>query len=166
MERFAVIGLDTQEKKTEAEALLNELGYQSDKEWNNKYRQEPSCQVISRWENGNYCYYVCVEDNETPITLDQLRAKVKPTYPCMMEVWDDDGTNAVKADVVSEVEYKGVKAFLVYDEDTKDFYSYRHARPIQPDPIKEVIEKLKSNSETLTPNEAQLILDALEKNEK
>lgn len=192
MEEFAVIGLDTPEKKAEAEAILKELGYKGDKDWNDRYRQNPSFQVISRWSSGDYCYYVCAEDNETPITLDQLRAKVgkteaveEPKYPCMMEVWDDEGEVDAREVIAEFKTPDGDERYVAISEDGYNCYTWQHARPIQPDPLKTVLDILKyqvskvdneakadiaswigSMGVLLTPNEAQLILDALEKNEK
>ena len=105
--------------------------------------------------------------NSKVITLEELKAmkgEEKRTYPCMMEVWNSHEEYSCELEVISEVEYNGVKGFLVYNEAYGDFYSYKNARPIQPDPLKEVIEKLKNETITLTPNEAQLIIDALDKN--
>jgi hypothetical protein len=180
MKEFAVIGLDTQEKKAEAERLLKELGYVNDEEWNETRRTIPSKGVIVVYGSGTYHFYERQATSYTEITLDQLREKVgkteaveEPKYPCMMEVWNSHEEYSCELEVISEVEYNGVKGFLVYNEAYGDFYSYKNARPIQPDPIKEVVEDMKrqvcwksSFGVVLTPNEAQLIIDALEKNEK
>jgi hypothetical protein len=140
---------------------LKELGYRSDED------------VISAWESGNYSYYDSVMSNETQITLDQLRDKVgksdfveKPTYPCMMEVWNDFEEPEVRQVIADFKTPKGHDMYVAISEEGYYSYCWQHARPIQPDPLKEVVEKLKNNSVTLTPNEAQLIIDALEKIEK
>jgi hypothetical protein len=115
-----------------------------------------------------------------------MNGEVKLTYPCMMEVWDDDETDIVKHNVVAEVQNNGFKGYVVAWNDDGDFVVYKNARPIQPDPLKEVVENMNSQIDTdkaynkfdgdyksweemrgvlLTPNEAQLIIDALDKNE-
>lgn len=118
MEQFAVIGLDTQEKKAEAERLLKELGYRGDDDWNKSHKNNSAFKFIVSYEDGSYNYH------------------------------SHNGDNA----------------------------------PIQPDPLKEVVEDIKAQiakvdsvkypdrkqwmgnlGVLLTPNEAKLILEALEK---
>jgi hypothetical protein len=262
MEQFAVIGLATQEKKAEAEAILKELGYSDNEEWNEKRRTKVDRKSIITYKGGDYEFYSHEGILETPITLDQLRAKLKPkqmenvvvkvlnkehgkeviqafkdlgvdtgenvgssigyyygliegdfgwfsnhknskvitleelkamkregkpTYPCMMEVWNDFEEPEVRQVIADFKTPKGHDMYVAISEEGYDSYCWQHARPIQPDPLKEVVENMNGQIDTdkaynkfdgdyksweemrgvlLTPNEAQLIIDALEKIEK
>lgn len=97
-----------------------------------------------------YTYHL--HDGEvTPITLDQLRAKAgktepveKPKYPCMMEVWDNGMKPKLRKVIADFYTPKGVKRYVAISADGYSTRPFDSARPIQPDPIKELIEKLKT----------------------
>jgi hypothetical protein len=129
-----------------------------------------------------------IPKNSKVITLEELEAmkqEEKPAYPCMMEVWDDEGEVDAREVIAEFKTPDGDERYVAISEDGYNCYTWQHARPIQPDPLKTVLDILKyqvskvdneakadiaswigSMGVLLTPNEAQLILDALEKNEK
>jgi hypothetical protein len=74
-EIFVVGGLDTSEKKQEAEALLKQLGYKDDKHWNEEYRDENDCTFISTQQKGVYSYHTHDCNPRPLITLTQLKSK-------------------------------------------------------------------------------------------
>lgn len=97
MKTFVVGGLDTPQKKAEAEVILQKLGCVSKEEWNNDFRNDEDCTFIERCSNGNYQYHnhACSSDH---ITLDDLRAmltnqpepiKPEPTMKTMLIINDE-----------------------------------------------------------------------------
>ena len=74
-ETFVVGGLDTSEKKQEAEALLKQLGYKDDERWNEEYRDENDCTFISTQQKGAYSYHTHDCNPRPLITLTQLKSK-------------------------------------------------------------------------------------------
>jgi len=76
MKQFVIGGLDTPEKKQEAEAILKEFGYRDDQHWNERWREDEDCTFIDVYIDGDYQYHNhnC---EQTPITLDELRTMKK-----------------------------------------------------------------------------------------
>ena len=74
MKQFVIGGLDTPEKKQEAEAILKGLGYVDRIEWNSLWRKDERCVFIETYKHGTYRYHShkCFQ---TPITLEDLRIK-------------------------------------------------------------------------------------------
>lgn len=72
MKQFVIGGLDTPQKKSEAEAILKELGCESVEEWNESYREEELCSFIATYNHGFYMYHTH-KGFQTPITLEDLR---------------------------------------------------------------------------------------------
>ena len=72
MKQFVIGGLDTPQKKSEAEAILKGLGYVDRVEWNSEHREYYFCTFIDACRNGDYQYHNhnC---GETPISLEELR---------------------------------------------------------------------------------------------
>ncbi len=93
MKEFTIKGLDTLEKKAEAEAILKAMGCSSCEWWNNNKRSDVNYNRIDIEENGVYNYfpYASVPYDEI-ITLDELRAmRPEPTStepPHDQAVWD------------------------------------------------------------------------------
>lgn len=72
MKQFVIGGLDTPEKKSEAEAILKELGYVDDKYWNREYRGFMHFTFILTTRKDLYAYH-CHDCQQIPITLEKLR---------------------------------------------------------------------------------------------
>ena len=75
-ETFVVEGLDTSEKKQEAEKILKQLGYQDDEDWNNNYRDNSDSYFILASELGKYAYHRHPCSPQPLITLTELKSKV------------------------------------------------------------------------------------------
>lgn len=74
MNSFVIGGLDTPEKKSEAEAILKELGYADDPYWNCDWREDEDCTFIATYNHGSYMYDNHNHDcQKPPITLEYLR---------------------------------------------------------------------------------------------
>jgi hypothetical protein len=75
MKEFVIGGLDTPQKKKKAEAILKKMGYLSNKEWNNEFRN--NCDFIMTHSYGDYQYqnHNC---RQTPIALEDLEKMAKP----------------------------------------------------------------------------------------
>jgi hypothetical protein len=76
MNEFVIGGLDTPQKRQEAEVILKQLGYYSDEDWNRGYRNHKMFDFI-KCENGFVYEYHTQDCGETPITLEELRTKIK-----------------------------------------------------------------------------------------
>lgn len=76
MKTFAVVGLDTEKRKNEAENTLRSLGYSSDEHWNCDHRNSFMMQTIICYHNGVYCY-ANHSGGEDQITCDQLKETLK-----------------------------------------------------------------------------------------
>ena len=76
MKQFVIGGLDTPEKKSEAEAILKGLGYEDRVEWNCIKRERVMSTLIAVYPSGVYSYrnHTC---GKTPITLEDLRTMKK-----------------------------------------------------------------------------------------
>ena len=70
MKPFVIGGLDTPEKKQEAEAILKGLGCVDDEKWNLETRDEEGFTFIRAYEYYSYHNHDC---QKTPITLEDLR---------------------------------------------------------------------------------------------
>ena len=65
--------------------------------------------------------------NSQVITLKELKAIANP-YPKMMLVWDFENQDAIKREVINEIEHKGIKGYITFDGE--DLYVYRNAKDI------------------------------------
>lgn len=72
MKQFVIGGLDTPEKKQEAEAILKELGYESDESWNYNQREDKMYSFIAVYKHKTYSYHNH-DCKAKPITFDELR---------------------------------------------------------------------------------------------
>ena len=73
MKSFVIGGLDSPKKKQEAEAILKDLGYESNEEWNKKWREDADCTFIETYTYGDYQYHNH-DCQKTPITLEELKS--------------------------------------------------------------------------------------------
>jgi len=71
MKEFVIGGLDTPQKKAEAEAILQKFGYESDEERNKINRYLPEHKFLKLCKDGFFRIYL--ETPNKPITLDDLR---------------------------------------------------------------------------------------------
>ena len=62
------------------------------------------------------------------ITLEELKAMANP-YPKVMWVWDFENQDAIKREVINEIEHKGIKGYITFDGE--DLYVYRNAKDIE-----------------------------------
>lgn len=76
MKQFVIGGLNTPQKKSEAEAILKELGYVDRGDYNVIRRENEKCTFISAYHEGAYSYRN-TNCGETPITLEDLRTMKK-----------------------------------------------------------------------------------------
>lgn len=65
--------------------------------------------------------------NSQVITLEELKAMKNP-YPKVMWVWDFENQDAIKREVLNEIEHKGIKGYITFDGE--DLYFYRNAKDI------------------------------------
>lgn len=65
--------------------------------------------------------------NSQVITLEELKAMANP-YPKVMWVWDFENQDAIKREVLNEIEHKGIKGYITFDGE--DLYVYRNAKDI------------------------------------
>jgi len=131
MKQFVIGVLDTPQKKQEAEAILKELGYESNERWNINFREDEDATFIATYIYGDYQYHNH-DCEQPPITLEELKAMKNP-YPKVMWVWDDHEKSAIKHEVIMEIEHEGIKGYV--NRDGNDFYVYRNAKDIE-EPIK------------------------------
>lgn len=73
MKQFVIGGLDTPQKKQEAEAILEDLGYENNEWWNNGLRESELFNYILVRIDGFYYEYYSHDCGETTITLEDLR---------------------------------------------------------------------------------------------
>lgn len=122
-EVFVVGGLDTSEKKQEAETLLEQLGYRSDEYWNKVNRDENRFTFISIQTNGSYAYHSHDCEPKPLITLTQLRSKAMKTDNVVIKsVTEEDGPRIIeyfKSIGVDTEDYAGSQ----FEEDD-DVYIY------------------------------------------
>jgi len=71
MKELEIGGLDTPQKKAEAEAILQKFGYESDEERNKINRYLPEHKFLKLCKDGFFRFYL--ETPNKPITLDDLR---------------------------------------------------------------------------------------------
>lgn len=73
MKEFVIGGLDTPKKKQKAEAILKDLGYKGNEDWNDICRNTELSSFIETYGDGSYLYHTH-DCDETPITLKDLKA--------------------------------------------------------------------------------------------
>ena len=96
-EIFVVGGLDTSEKKQEAEALLKQLGCKDDKRWNERHRDKDDFTFISTQQRGVYSYHNHDCDPKPLITLTQLKSKAMKTDNVVIKsVKEGDGKKIIE----------------------------------------------------------------------
>ena len=110
-EIFVVGGLDTSEKKQEAEALLKQLGYKDDKLWNEEYRDGNDSTFISTQRSGGYGYHTHACDPRTLITLTQLKSKAMKTDNLDQATWTRKQFKSLHSIACSDWQEKLIKMF-------------------------------------------------------
>lgn len=136
MKQFVIGGLDTPEKKQEAEAILKGFGYESDEERNKINRYLPEHKFLKLCKDGFFRFYL--ETPNKPITLDELKAMKNP-YPKVMWVWDYNEGAKFKSQVVKEIEHKGIKSYITFHGDS--FSVYPNAKDIE-EPIEITLDQI------------------------
>jgi len=62
------------------------------------------------------------------------------TFPCDMEVWDNDGDKKVKRKVIMTFEHNGGTKYVEFDEAINEYFVYKNAQPIQSFTLSELIQ--------------------------
>jgi proteasome lid subunit RPN8/RPN11 len=123
-ERILITGLDTPEKKKEAEEALKLLGYKSEETWNSEYRQKDCCEYLLL-KKGQYAYHSHDCEPSTPITLEQLKQeamKEKVDNVVIKAVKKGDGARIIEYFKSLGVNTKGFTG-ACYEED-RDLFIY------------------------------------------
>jgi hypothetical protein len=86
MKQFVVGGLDTPQKKQEAESILQRLGFKSDERFNGDGRRIDNDYLYIKTfpNNCDYVIFMCIDD-EKPITLDDLRDMLPQPEPTQLD---------------------------------------------------------------------------------
>jgi hypothetical protein len=62
------------------------------------------------------------------------------TFPCDMEVWDNNGDKKVKRTIIATFEHNGGTRFIEFDENLNEYFVYKNAQQIQSFTLSELLQ--------------------------